>query len=154
MSSVPHLSKLWSKKPSESDHSYTKTLDNHREENIPDYDNDSSSDESVSLINESAPYHGCKKTISKNGNGVCCNFCEHWYCLTCSKLKKVVYQALKESPDSLMWFCVPCLTTFPGVKKMMIRVTSLEDKFDKLDERVTKIENQPNTVDNKLSSRR
>ena len=79
---------------------------------------------------------------------MCCNFCEHWYCLTCSKLKRVVYQALKESPDSLMWFCIPCLTSFSGVKKMMVKVTSLEEKYDKLDERVSKIEEQPNNVEN------
>ena len=48
-----------------------------------------------SIIEDSAPCHGCQKAINKGGNGVCCNFCEHWYCLTCSKLKKVVYQALK-----------------------------------------------------------
>ena len=143
-----------SKKTSESregDHSYTKnTRQSQKGKYKPNYENEneSSSDESVSLIDESAPCHGCKKKISKNGNGVCCNFCEHWYCLTCSKLKKVVYQALKESPDSLMWFCISCITTFPGVKKMMVKVTSLEEKYDKLDERVTKIEDQPNTVEN------
>ena len=31
---------------------------------------------------------------------------------------------------------------------MMIKVTSLEEKYDQLDERVTKIEEQPNTVEN------
>ena len=61
-------------------------------------------------------------------------FCSVLFCLTCSKLKKVVYQALKESPESLMWFCISCLTTFPGVKQMMIKVTNLEEKYDKLDE--------------------
>ena len=43
---------------------------------------------------------------------------------------------------------VLCHTTFPVVKKRMINVTNLEEKYDKLDERVTKIEKQPNNVDN------
>ena len=86
------------------------------------------------------------KSVAKNV--LCCNFCEHWYCLTCSKLKKVVDQALKESPESLMWFCISCLTTFPSVKKMMIKGTNLEEKYDKLDERVNKIEKHPNNVEN------
>ena len=144
-------SKLPKSKLTSTDHSYTKfvTRQSQRGKNKPSYENenDDSSDESV-LIEDSAPCHGCQKAINKGGNGVCCNFCEHWYCLTCSKLKKVVYQALKESPDSLMWFCTSCLTSFPGVKKMMIKVTSLEEKYDQLDERVTKIEEQPNTVEN------
>ena len=59
-----------------------------------------------------------------------------------------MYQALKESPDSLMWFCEPCLTSFPGVKKMMVKVTSLEEKYDRLEERVTQIEEQPNSIEN------
>ena len=70
------------------------------------------------------------------------------YCLTCSKLKRMVYQALKDSPDSLMWFCLSCLTAFPGVKKMMVRVTSLEDKYGKLEERVDKLEREPTAIDN------
>ena len=42
--------------------------------------------------------HGCKILhIPKGGIGVCHNFCKHWYCLTCYKLKKIVYQALKSA---------------------------------------------------------
>lgn len=107
------------------------------------------SDDSVSLLNENpAPCNGCKKTLSKTENGVCCNFCEHWFCLKCSKLKRMVYQALKDSPDSLMWFCSNCLTAFPGVKKFMIRMGTLEDKFDKLEQRVENLEKQPSTIEN------
>ena len=133
------------KRLSDSDHSYTKSGRQSQRGKQKPLANDSSSDDE-SIIEESAPCHGCKKSVAKNG--VCCNFCEHWFCLTCSKLKKVVYQALKESPESLMWFCISCLTTFPGVKKMMIKVTNLEEKYDKLDERINKIEKQPNNVEN------
>ena len=88
-----YLSRLpRSKRISENDHSYTKTTrQSQRGKSKPSYEieNDSSSsDESESLIDKSAPCHGCKKQIAISGNGVCCNFCEHWYCLGCSKLKK------------------------------------------------------------------
>lgn len=136
-----------------SDHSYTRTTRQTQKEkqthNTIDEDiNDSCSEDSFSILEESAPCHGCNKMLSKNGNGICCNFCEHWYCLTCSKLKRMVYQALKDSPDSLMWFCLSCLTAFPGVKKMMVRVTPLEDKCEKLEERVGKLEREPTAIDN------
>ena len=62
--------------------------------------------------------------------------------------KTCVIPIFKESPESLMWFCNSCLTTFPVVKKMMIKVTNLEEKYDKLYERVTKIEKQPNNFEN------
>ena len=134
-----------------SDHSYTRTTRQTQKEkqtHIDDIMNDSSSEDSFSILDESAPCHGCNKMLSKNGNGICCNFCEHWYCLTCSKLKRMVYQASKDSTDSLMWFCLSCLTAFPGVKKMMVRVTSLEDKYGKLEERVDKLEREPTAIDN------
>ena len=60
----------------------------------------------------------------------------------------MVYQALKGSPDSLMWFCQSCLTAFPGVKKVMVQIGSLEDKYEKLDERVTNLETQPKEIEN------
>ena len=60
----------------------------------------------------------------------------------------LLYQALKGSPDSLMWFCEHCLTAFPGVKKVMIQIGSLEDKYEKLDERVTSLETQPKEIEN------
>ena len=60
----------------------------------------------------------------------------------------MVYQALKGSPDSLMWFCQSCLTAFTGVKKVMVQLGSLEDKYDKLDERVKNLQTRPKTIDN------
>ena len=111
---------------------------------------ENSDSESDSSTDEEAPCFGCKKTLEKTENGVCCNFCEHWYCLSCSKLKKAVYQALKASPDNLMWFCSHCLTAFPGVKKMMLKMGSLEDRVDKLETRVEQIEKAPQNPDKKV----
>ena len=51
-----------------------------------------------------------------------------WLCFTCSKLKKLVYQALRESPNNVM-FCQYCCTAFPGVKKVMIQIGSLEARY-------------------------
>lgn len=157
-SRVPRAKKDIQKQNStkDSDHSYVKqTRQAQKGKYKPTYspnvddDSDINSDDSVSMLNdESAPCYGCQKTLSKSVNGVCCSFCEHWFCLKCSKLKKMVYQALNESPDSLMWFCTNCLTSFPGVKKIMIRMGSLEDKYDKLESRVESLEKQPNSVEN------
>ena len=115
-----------------------------------DDSSDENSDNSVSFLDEpeTAPCYSCKKLLPKSSEGVCCNFCEHWYCVKCSHLKKVVYQALKGSPDSLMLFCQSCLTAFPGVKKVMVQLGSLEDKYEKLDERVKNLETRPKPIDN------
>ena len=82
------------------------------------------------------------------------NFCEHWLCFPCSKLKKVVYQALRESPDNVMWFCQYCCTAFPGVKKAMVQIGSLdmlEDRYTNLEQRVDKQEEKSQENDNNES---
>lgn len=56
-------------------------------------------------------------------------FCEHWLCFPYSKLKKVVYQALRESPDNVMWFCDCSCSAIPGVKKVMVHLGSSEDMY-------------------------
>ena len=89
---------------------------------------------------DQAPCHMCKKIITMENDGIKCNFCEHWLCYPCSKLKRVVYQALRESPDNVMWFCDYCCTAFPGVKKVMVQIGLLEDKYTYLEERVDKLE--------------
>ena len=65
----------------------------------------------------------------------------------CIKPSKVPL-TLKGSPDSLMWFCQSYLTAFPGVKKVMVKLSSLKDKYEKLDERVKKLETRPKSIDN------
>lgn len=47
-----------------------------------------------------------------------------------------------------MWFCSNCLTAFPGVRNIMIKMGSLEDKYEKLEKRVDSLEKQPSTVEN------
>lgn len=153
-SRVPRAKKTVPDAGKDADHSYTKTSKQPQKGKYKtnlscDDDDDYSSDDSTSLLTtESTPCFGCKKTLSKSTSGVCCNFCEHWFCLNCSKLKRMVYQALKDSPESLMWFCTHCLTAFPGVKKMLLKVSALEDKFEKLETRVDKLEETPNATEN------
>ena len=80
-------------------------------------------------------------------DGIKRNFCEHWLCYPCSKLKRVVYQALRESPDNVMWFCDYCCTAFPGVKKVMVQIGLLEDKYTNLEKRVDKLEENSQNED-------
>ena len=124
------------------DHSYTKATQKRKSRsskvNKPVTRHELS--ESDTDIEEQAPCHMCKKAITMDNEGIKCNFCEHWLCFPCSKLKKVVYQALRESPDNVMWFCEYCCTAFPGVKKVMVQIGSLEDRYSNLEERVDKLE--------------
>ena len=125
------------------DHSYTRASDPKGKPRQPRksrlvHKHDSSDYESEN--EDQAPCHMCKKTITMENDGIKCNFCEHWLCYPCSKLKRVVYQALRESPDNVMWFCDYCCTAFPGVKKVMVQIGSLEDKYTNLEERVDKLE--------------
>lgn len=132
-----------SKKPKKSptpEHSYAKTKSpGFRvmvDENDSESENDLTTDEIVTC-------QDCKKTFVQGTNGIDCDFCDHWFCLNCSKLKKSVYQAIKSTRDNLMWFCEHCLTAFPGVKKMMMKVANLDDRVDKLETRVKNLEENP-----------
>ena len=78
-------------------------------------DNDSESE-------DQAPCQNCKKMITMENDGIKCNFCEHWLCFLCSKLRRVVYQALRESQDIIFCDTVLRLLLYglePGVKKVM-----------------------------------
>ena len=47
-----------------------------------------------------------------------------------------------------MWFCDYCCTAFPGVKKVMVQIGSLEDRYSSLEERVDKLEEKSQSVEN------
>ena len=67
-----------------------------------------------------------------------CDFCENIFCYKCSKVdSKETYKRLGSSKhkDGTMWFCYHCQTSFPGVRKMVCRVTKIEQKQVDLDEK-------------------
>ena len=49
-----------------------------------------------------------------------------------------------------MWFCIHCRTSVPGVKKMVIRVTKIEETQSSVLERLDKIEEQNEGLDEKI----
>ena len=132
---------------SPADHSYTKATYK-RKSRLSKVSVRQESSDNDSENEDQAPCHNCKKMITMENDGIKCNFCEHWLCFPCSKLKKVVYQALRESPDNVMWFCDYCCTAFPGVKKVMVQIGSLEDRYSSLEERVDKLEEKSQNVEN------
>ena len=67
-----------------------------------------------------------------------CDFCENTFCFKCSKVEsKEAYKRLGSSKDEdgTMWFCHHCRTSFTGVRKMVCRVTKIEQKQVDLDEK-------------------
>ena len=65
-----------------------------------DDSSDENFDNSVSFLDEpeTAPCYSCKKLLPKSSEEVCCNFCEHWYCVKCSHLKKKWYIKPSKAP--------------------------------------------------------
>lgn len=49
-----------------------------------------------------------------------------------------------------MWFCVHCRTCVPGVKKMVVRVTKIEETQSNVIERLDKIEEENEGLDEKI----
>ena len=68
------------------------------------------------------------------------DFCENKYCLKCSR---EVYQQLGSCKNEagMLWFCSHCRISFSGVKKMLCRVTKLEQtqaEFTEMQEQLVK----------------
>lgn len=93
----------------------------------------------------------CEKMIYTRDEPVECDFCENAYCFKCYKVPtKDAYKRLGSSKeeDGTMWFCLHCRCSFPGVRKMVCRVTKLEDvqedlckKQDEMGKRLESLEN-------------
>lgn len=96
----------------------------------------------------------CKKTIYTNDPPVECDFCNNAYCYKCSGASsKAQYNKLSQSAkeeDGTMWFCVHCRISNPGVKKMLVRVTKLEENQSSVLERLDSLEQQNEGLDEKI----
>ena len=96
----------------------------------------------------------CKKKIYTNDPPVECDFCNNVFCFKCSEISsKPQYKKLSSSAkeeDGMMWFCVHCRISNPGVKKMLIRVTKLEENQSSVLERLGNLEQQSEGTDDKI----
>ena len=80
----------------------------------------------------------CKKVIHSRDSPAECGFCENNYCFKCSKVEsKEAYKRLgsEKDEDGIMWFCYHCRTSFSEVRKMVCRVTKIEQKQVDLEEK-------------------
>ena len=86
---------------------------------------------------------GCEKNWTTKNDWIYCDFCESWFCTSCANLKKNIYQVLTSSPSDIIWFCQHCLYAFLGIKKVTIKIGTIESKIDQIIERVQKLEQTP-----------
>ena len=71
----------------------------------------------------------CKKMVYSVDSPAVCDFCENKYCFMCSTVSsKEDSQQLGscKNENGMLWFCSHCRISFSGVKKMLCRVTKLE----------------------------
>ena len=102
---------------------------------------------------EIEPYKcaGCSKTTHTIDPPLQCVFCENLYCYHCSQISsKQSYQHLGKykEDDGTMWFCHHCRVSFPGVRKIVCRVTKIEEALDTVVKRLEELEN--NGIDAKI----
>ena len=97
---------------------------------------------------------GCKKAVYTKDSPVECDFCENVFCFKCSEVStKTQYKKLStasKEEEGTMWFCIHCRTSVPGVKKMVIRVTKIEETQVNVLERLDKLEEQNDGLDEKI----
>ncbi|MEW8548754.1 MAG: hypothetical protein AB2693_35075 [Candidatus Thiodiazotropha sp.] len=93
------------------------------------------------------PCKGCEKMVSDKG--LQCSFCDNWFCHPCTELTQAVLKSLDDTPDSLMWFCKVCTTALPGLKKLLVRVTTCESEQSNMKKRLNNLEEKGETLENK-----
>lgn len=122
-------------KPTRDEHNYSQSLTFSNKVTstpIPNYIDDESEYELTFECRD------CKKVIHTRDSPAECDFCENTFCFKCSKVEsKEAYKRLGSSKDEdgTMWFCYHCRTSFTGVRKMVCRVTKIEQKQVVLDKK-------------------
>ena len=78
----------------------------------------------------------CTKVIKHNLNSLCCNVCNTWVHLKCSRLSKVDFETLSQGNKDEPWFCKTCIyESLPfgnldnkQIKKLWYRVSPVSVK--------------------------
>ncbi|MES9882898.1 MAG: hypothetical protein ABW185_18680, partial [Sedimenticola sp.] len=94
---------------------------------------------------EDVPCAECKVLIFEGDQALECDCCDHWYCYGCSKVpNKRTYDTVASSKegDGIMWFCPHCRLSLPGMQKMLIRVSKLEQGQNEILEKLEAIQNK------------
>lgn len=129
------------------EHSYSQAQRQLRHKTVPQESSESEEIDSYSCCD-------CKKKIYTNEPPVECDFCNNVFCFKCSEISsKPQYKKLSSSAkeeEGMMWFCVHCRISNPGVKKMLIRVTKLEENQSSVLERLDNLEQQSEGIDDKI----
>ena len=79
----------------------------------------------ASLFNHAPviPCKKCEQAINK-GLSVKCSLCEAHFCRSCTKIDKVIFDAISAN-QGISWFCESCQTV-PGVRKLLVRIGNIE----------------------------
>ena len=79
----------------------------------------------ASLFNHAPviPCKKCEQAINK-GLSVKCSLCEAQFCRSCTKIDKVIFDAICAN-QGISWFCESCQTV-PGVWKLLVRIGNIE----------------------------
>ena len=74
-------------------------------------------DDDVSSV-ECSPCADCEIIISDDDVALQCDLCYNWYCASCMKIEKCVYDFFNKSEESqgIMWFCSHCRKSLPSTK--------------------------------------
>ena len=98
----------------------------------------------------------CKKKIYTNDPPVECDFCNNVFCFKCSDISsKAQYIKLSSSAkeeEGMMWFCIHCRFSNPGVKKMLVKVTKIEETQTSVLDRLDSLEQQNEGLDDKIKN--
>ena len=83
----------------------------------------------------------CNVRITHKTCSLCCEICEVWYCLKCSKVPQAAYDALVEASakqgSSCVFLCPCCKPSLPVLSNINQTVTDIKtstsERFDKLE---------------------
>jgi hypothetical protein len=98
----------------------------------------------------SDPCVECNILIFEGDDAIKCDYCDNWFCFSCTNVPdKRTYKAIAED-EGIVWFCIHCRTSLPGLKKMVCRVAKLEQTQLEILETLKELKNGTSTSSNQL----
>lgn len=81
----------------------------------------------------------CNSSLAKC-KSIKCDFCSSWNCFKCCQLPKVIFDEIGKV-DSILWTCKHCKIAIPGIKNLLVKITSFETKFEELEKKLCDLQN-------------
>ena len=80
------------------------------------------------LLYRLQPMCELKQSISDDGVALQCDLCDNWYCASCMKIEKCIYESMNKCKESqgIVWFCSNCRISLSSTQKLVEQIGDVQ----------------------------